>query len=65
VIDSDDAVSRLWGQLAAGTRRRGRPRPVNDLWIAACCLSHRRPLVTRNRRDFAGFADSVGLTLLE
>ena len=46
VIDSDDDVSRVWGQVAARARRRGRPRPANDSWIAACCLAHGLPLAT-------------------
>jgi predicted nucleic acid-binding protein len=34
--------------------RAGRPLPVNDSWIAACCLHHDVPLVTHNPGDFAG-----------
>lgn len=68
VIDSDETVSRQWGRLSATAERRGRPRPENDTWIAACCLSHGLPLVTRNVKDFADFADFAefeGLALLD
>ncbi len=64
IIDSNEDVSRLWGQLAAAAERRGRPRPENDTWIAACCLAEGLPLATRNVKDFADFADHEGLTLL-
>jgi predicted nucleic acid-binding protein len=64
VIDSDETVNRTWGRLAAAAERRGRTRPENDTWIAACCLSHGLPLVTRNVKDFADFVESDGLVLL-
>jgi toxin FitB len=44
--------------------RRGRPRPLNDTWIAACCIEGGLPLITLNRRDFADFAEHNGLVLL-
>ena len=28
----------------AGATQRGRPRPVNDTWVAACCLAYGLPL---------------------
>jgi predicted nucleic acid-binding protein len=54
------ALPRQWG----GAQRRGRPRPVNDTWIAACCIEGGLPLLTLNRRDFADFAEHDGLVLL-
>ncbi len=42
-------------QLSAAGQGRGRPRPVNDNWIAAC-LAYGLPLATLNRRDFDDFA---------
>ena len=33
-----DDVARIWGDISAHATRRGRPRPQNDTWIAACCL---------------------------
>jgi toxin FitB len=53
--------------LGRDQRRRaatGRPRPLNDSWIAACCIEWGLPLVTLNRRDFADFAEHDGLVLL-
>jgi hypothetical protein len=45
-------------------QRRGRPRPLNDSWIAACRIESGLPLLTLNRRDFADFAERDGLVLL-
>ena len=64
VIDSTDEVSRTWGRLAAQTHRRGVGTSENDIWIAACCLSEGLPLVTRNVKDFADFAEHHGLVLI-
>ena len=63
IIDSDDGVSREWGRSAAA-RRRSRPRPTNDSWIAACCVSRGLPLAAYNVRDFEYHADHDGLVLI-
>ncbi len=64
VIDSDDEVSRTWGRICSDAARRGKPRPANDAWIAACCLSRGVPLATFNVKDFADFAEHEGLALV-
>ena len=64
VIPYDEEVARTWARLAAGAQRRGRPRPHNDTWIAACCLRHGLALVTLNKKDFTDFAEHDGLILL-
>jgi toxin FitB len=57
-------VARTWGSLSAAAYRRGRPRPANDTWIAACCLVRGLPLATLNVKDFADYAEHEGLILL-
>jgi toxin FitB len=64
ILDSDETVSRTWGQICAEAKLRGRTSPVNDSWIAACCLANGLPLATLNTKDFADFAEHGGLTLL-
>ena len=64
ILSDGPGVARTWGGLAARAQRRGRKRPDNDTWIAACCIEGRLPLMTLNRRDFAGFAEHEGLVLL-
>lgn len=64
VIHSSDVVTRVWGELAAAGERRGRPRPVNDCWIAACCLAHNLPLATLNIKDFEDFVQYDGLSVI-
>lgn len=65
VIPYDADVARIWGELAAAAQQRGRPRPQNDTWVAACALRHNLPLVTLNKKDFADFEDHHGLVLLD
>jgi predicted nucleic acid-binding protein len=57
-------VARVWGEISAAARLRGRPRPHNDTWIAACCLVYDLPLATLNVKDFDDFAEHEGLTLV-
>ncbi len=59
-----ERVAVRWGVLQARAERRGRPRPVNDTWIAACCLVRDLPLATLNRKDFRDFADHDGLRVI-
>jgi predicted nucleic acid-binding protein len=63
VLPYDQRVAARWGELQGSAQLRGRPRPVNDSWIAACCLVRELPLATFNTKDFADFAEHDGLTL--
>lgn len=65
VIPYDREIARIWGQLAGNAQRRGRPRPHNDTWVAACCIRVGIPLLTLNRKDFVDFASHEGLVLLD
>jgi hypothetical protein len=57
-------VARSWALFVAAAQERGRPRPQNDMWIAACCVRYGLPLITLNVKDFADFASYDGLVLL-
>jgi predicted nucleic acid-binding protein len=63
ILPYDIRVSDTWGQLAAAAQLRGRPRPVNDMWIAAASIANRIPLATRNVKDYEDFATFHGLIL--
>lgn len=64
ILSYSPKVARLWGELQAYAQLRGRPRPANDTWIAACCLARELPLATLNIKDFADFAEHEGLELV-
>jgi predicted nucleic acid-binding protein len=64
VLPYDQRVATRWGELQAFAQLRGRPRPVNDTWIAACCLVRGLPLATFNIKDFADYEQREGLELI-
>ncbi len=64
LIPYDARIARLWGELAGQAQLRGRPRPQNHTWIAACCLRYQLPLVALHPADFGDFAEHHGLVLL-
>jgi tRNA(fMet)-specific endonuclease VapC len=48
VLACDLETARQYGQLKDQLRRKGRPLPENDLWIAALARQHRLTLVSRD-----------------
>jgi tRNA(fMet)-specific endonuclease VapC len=49
----------LYGRIAQQLRRKGRPIPQNDIWIAATALQYDLTLVTRDEH----FKQVEGLAL--
>ena len=47
-------AATVWGEIQTHARLRGRPRPINDSWIAACCIvvSYRSPRSTSRTTDW-------------
>ena len=64
VVPGDEDVAVTYGKLSAAAMKRGRPRPMNDMWIAASCLTHGLPLATLNVKDFEDFDIHHGLMLI-
>ncbi len=48
LLDVDQETAEHYGQLAAYLKKQGTPIPVNDIWIAALCVQHDLPLLTRD-----------------
>jgi predicted nucleic acid-binding protein len=64
VIPGGRDVAAKWGEIVAYAVKRGRPRPFNDSWIAASCLTYDRTLATLNVTDFEDFTEFEGLRLI-
>ncbi len=64
ILPYREDIARTWGRISAAAIQRGRARPANDTWIAACALSYGLPLATLNVKDFKDFAEHEGLTLI-
>jgi tRNA(fMet)-specific endonuclease VapC len=61
VLPCDLAVAREYGAIKYQLRRKGRPLPENDIWIAAAAKCHNLVLITRDRH----FAGIEGLMVTE
>ncbi len=59
LVPVDDRIARRFGQMRADLRRRGRPIPEHDLWIAASAVVHGLTVVTRDSH----FQEVEGLSL--
>jgi tRNA(fMet)-specific endonuclease VapC len=49
VLDIDDGTTHSYSAIALELKRKGKPIPTNDLWIAALCRQHSLPLVSRDK----------------
>lgn len=48
VLVVDEATTHHYSRTREALRRKGRPLPENDVWIAALALQHRLAIVTRD-----------------
>ncbi len=60
-VPVDEATAGFYARVFALLRRKGRPIPTNDLWIAASALQHGLILATRDEH----FAAIEGLATVE
>lgn len=49
IIQVNTDVARKYGDIYASLRKRGKPIPTNDIWIAACTMSIGGTLLTADR----------------
>jgi predicted nucleic acid-binding protein len=49
VLPVDERTAEHYAEIRDELRRRGRPIPANDLWIAALARQHALPLLSRDR----------------
>lgn len=59
IIDCDTITGDYYGQIKQSLKRKGRPIPENDIWIAATALQHGLTLISRD----AHFNEVDGLDL--
>jgi predicted nucleic acid-binding protein len=53
VVDLDAATARVWAQLLADLKRKGRAMPIKDSLIAASARQHQLIVATRNESHFS------------
>jgi tRNA(fMet)-specific endonuclease VapC len=49
VLDIDDRTTHSYSAIGLELKKKGKPIPTNDLWIAALCRQHSLPLLSRDR----------------
>jgi predicted nucleic acid-binding protein len=52
LLPMDEETALTYRNIFRELKSKGGLIGANDLWIAACALRHRMPLVTRNRHEF-------------
>ena len=60
VLNCDQSTARHYGRIKDELRRKGKPVPENDIWIAALSVQHDLRLITRD----AHFSEMGELTLV-
>lgn len=48
VLYPEEATTHLYARIFSELRRKGRPIPTNDMWIAALAMQHDLPIYTRD-----------------
>jgi tRNA(fMet)-specific endonuclease VapC len=49
VLDINEPTTQYYAEITLELKRKGKPIPTNDLWIAALCRQHSLPLLSRDR----------------
>ena len=49
VLDVNEPTTHDYAQITLELKRKGKPIPTNDIWIAALCRQHSLPLLSRDR----------------
>ncbi len=49
VLEIQEPTTRHYAEISLELRRKCKPIPTNDLWIAALCRQHSLPLLSRDR----------------
>ena len=49
VLDVTEPTTHYYAEISLELKRKGRPIPTNDLWIAALCRQHALPLLSQDR----------------
>jgi tRNA(fMet)-specific endonuclease VapC len=46
IISIDETISMAYAEIKLGLKKKGRPIPENDIWIAACAYVHSLSVAT-------------------
>jgi len=61
VLDINEPTTHHYAEIVLDLKKKGKPIPTNDLWIAALCRQHSMPLVSRDKHfDWVEGSKRVG-----
>jgi len=49
MLDIQEPTTHYYAEISLELKRKGKPIPTNDIWIAALCRQHSFPLLSRDR----------------
>ena len=49
VLDINEPTTHHYAEITLELKRKGKPIPTNDIWIAALCRQYSLPLLSRDR----------------
>ena len=49
VLEVDEATTHSYAEVGLELKKKGKPIPSNDMWIAAICRQYSLPLLSRDR----------------
>ena len=49
VLNIDEETTHSYATICLELKKKGKPIPTNDLWIAALCRQHSTPLLSQDR----------------
>ena len=62
IVDVDVDVARKYALIYSSLRKKGTKIPINDVWIAACCMEAGGTLITRDKHF--EFVDQIEYVVL-
>lgn len=48
VLDINEPTTHCYAEITLELKRKGKPIPTNDIWIASLCRQHSLPLLSRD-----------------
>ena len=61
VLDINEPTTHYYAEISLELKRKGKPIPTNDIWIAALCRQHSLPLLSQDRHfDWIAGSRRVG-----
>lgn len=61
VLEVNEPTTHYYAEISLELKRKGKPIPTNDIWIAALCRQHSLPLLSQDRHfDWIAGSRRVG-----